>query len=134
MLFVGRPRIYSVGPPQLQIESPQLIQQGTYSRICALLRYRRFPLGQEEAAMGGLLNLSFKHNIFRYFRNENTLFQGNNPPFATLFQGNEVCRWGYKALAIGGERMKKKRTARNGGRWRSLRSRPWARRGTQWEC
>ena len=52
MLFVGRPRIYSVGPPQLQIESPQLIQQGTYSRICALLRYRRFPLGQEEAAMG----------------------------------------------------------------------------------
>ena len=57
--------------------------------------------------MGGLLYLSFKHNIFRYFRNENTLFQGNKHPCATLFQGNEVCRWGYKALAIGGERVKK---------------------------
>ena len=57
--------------------------------------------------MGGLLYLSFKHNIFRYFRNENTLFQGNEHPFATLFQGNEVCRWGYKALAIGGERVEK---------------------------
>ena len=74
-----------------------------------------------------MLYLSFKHNSFRYFRHKNTLFQGNEHPFATLFQGNEVCRWGYKALAIGGERVKK--SGRQGTTGGGARSAPGLGRG-----